>query len=59
MFIDAPADSLREDCLLQNQQTDSEMNEPAKATSHITFPKMFPDYARGTAPLIGEKGGKT
>ena len=35
--------------LVQNQQTYSGMNEHAQATSHIPFPKMFPDYALGSS----------
>ena len=33
--------------LVQNQQTYSGMNEHAKASYRMTFPKMFPDYALG------------
>jgi DNA-binding winged helix-turn-helix (wHTH) protein len=33
--------------LVQNQQTDSGMNEHSEAIYHMTFPKMFSDYALG------------
>ena len=33
--------------LLHNQQTASGMHEHTEATYQITFPKMFPDHARG------------
>ena len=39
--------------LVQNQQTYSGMNEHAKASYRMTFPKMFPDYALGVEEDVG------
>ena len=44
--------------LVQNQQTDSGMNEHAEATSYMTFPNMFPDFALVTRYFTKDNGTK-